>query len=65
MTGREHLQLYGRLKGVTELDAAVHDKLKNLGISEADADKLTSKYSGGMRRKISFGIGEIVRVRRL
>merc|ERR1719223_1319086 len=55
MTGREHVELYASIKGVPEEE--IHElcamQLKAVGLSDEDADKLSSGYSGGMKRKLS------------
>eukprot|EP00971_Amphidinium_carterae_P235477 4673122-Amphidinium_carterae.1 len=60
ITGRGHLQFYGRMKGVREdvLDTVVDNILQSLGLDDA-AEKQASKYSGGMKRKLSTGIAII------
>lgn len=65
MTGREHLQFYGLIKGVPDddLDKYAEAVLRCLGFSVADADKAVGTYSGGMRRKLSIGIAIIGRPR--
>jgi ABC-type multidrug transport system ATPase subunit len=47
MTGREHLRMYGMIKGVpdTEIDTMVQYYLDQLHLTP-HADKLSSKYSG-------------------
>jgi ABC-type multidrug transport system ATPase subunit len=47
MTGREHLRMYGMIKGVgnNEIDEMVQYYLDQLHLTP-HADKLTSKYSG-------------------
>src|SRR5438270_232574 len=56
MTGRENLEMVGRLFGLDRAAAraattAVLDQLQ-LG---ADADRLVRTYSGGMRRRLDLG----------
>src|SRR5579884_2314074 len=56
MTGRENLEMVGRLFGLDRraarrAAASVHDQL---GLS-ADADRLVRTYSGGMRRRLDLG----------
>ena len=53
MTGREHLELACRLRGLApgEHEAVVGRLLRELGI-EGWADKLVKVYSGGTRRKL-------------
>jgi ATP-binding cassette, subfamily A (ABC1), member 3 len=56
MTGREHVELYASIKGVP-LDAikeASAYKLKEVGLSDEDADRLSAGYSGGMKRRLSL-----------
>eukprot|EP00002_Diphylleia_rotans_P030496 TRINITY_DN6270_c0_g1_i4.p1 TRINITY_DN6270_c0_g1~~TRINITY_DN6270_c0_g1_i4.p1 ORF type:complete len:1633 (-),score=415.86 TRINITY_DN6270_c0_g1_i4:245-5143(-) len=57
MTGREHLYLFGRLRGVPEdkLDIIVENALTILDLDQ-HADKLTQAYSGGNKRKLSLAI---------
>jgi ABC-type multidrug transport system ATPase subunit len=61
VTGREHLHFYGRIKGVPE--STLHEKadalLFRLGFDQADMDKGSGTYSGGMKRKLSLGISLI------
>eukprot|EP00730_Choanoeca_flexa_P008671 TRINITY_DN12519_c2_g1_i12.p1 TRINITY_DN12519_c2_g1~~TRINITY_DN12519_c2_g1_i12.p1 ORF type:complete len:1527 (+),score=451.98 TRINITY_DN12519_c2_g1_i12:2-4582(+) len=60
LTGREHLVMYGRLRGVPEKD--VHSLAAEL-ISRMDlsmyADKPSGTYSGGNKRKLSTAIAII------
>jgi len=61
MTGREHVELYGAIKGIPKhliLDAAA-SKLAEVGLSEFDSDRLSSNYSGGMKRKLSVACATI------
>lgn len=62
LTGKEHLQFYGRLKNLngSTLDLAVEESLRsvNLLLSGA-ADKQVMKYSGGMKRRLSVAISLI------
>eukprot|EP00001_Collodictyon_triciliatum_P160831 28267_4 len=57
MTGREHLMLFGTLKGIPEdrLPSIVSNTLEMLGLAE-HAEKMSSTYSGGNKRKLSLGI---------
>ncbi len=57
MTGRENLQMVGRLFGLNrkEAKAAAVRVLDQLRLT-ADADRLVRGYSGGMRRRIDLGI---------
>eukprot|EP00978_Attheya_sp_CCMP212_P011619 scaffold28760_cov62-Attheya_sp.AAC.2 len=55
MTGLEHVVLYAMIKGVkgdAATDAA-REKLEQVGLNEEDSDRLSSGYSGGMKRKLS------------
>ncbi|GBG84246.1 hypothetical protein CBR_g38217 [Chara braunii] len=57
MTGREHLLMYARLKGIPEQN--VHQLVKEVitavGLSEC-ADRVAGSYSGGNKRKLSLAI---------
>ena len=57
MTGRENLQMVGRLFGLgnKEARAAAVRVLDQMRLT-ADADRLVRTYSGGMRRRIDLGI---------
>ena len=62
LTGRENLELIGRLYGIDTTDCRVRVEalLVSLGLSDA-ADRRVSTYSGGMRRRLDLGatlIGE-------
>ena len=56
MTGRENLEMVGRLFGhrARQARAAAGTVLEQLGLVEA-ADRLVRTYSGGMRRKLDLG----------
>ena len=56
MTGRENLELIGRLfgHGSRQAKASAGVVLDLLGLGE-DADRLARTYSGGMRRKLDLG----------
>jgi len=56
MTGRENLEMVGRLFGHSgrQARAAAGAVLEQLGLVEA-ADRLVRTYSGGMRRKLDLG----------
>jgi len=60
MTGREHLRMYASIKGVPEKDRErlVNKYLKTLRLTD-HADKLSSKYSGGNKRKLSLAVALI------
>ena len=61
MTGREHVQLYAAIKGVPSelVNEAVNQKLSEVGLSEFDSDRVSSGYSGGMKRKLSVACATI------
>jgi len=61
MTGREHVSLYASIKGVPRplVNEAVTKKLDEIGLNEEDRDRLSSKYSGGMKRKLSVACATI------
>ena len=61
MTGREHVELYANIKGVPsdQLSYLCSAKLKEVGLNEEDADKLSAGYSGGMKRKLSVACASI------
>lgn len=56
LTGREHVELYASIKGVPNnmIKAAAAAKLAAVGLSAADADRLSAQYSGGMKRRLSL-----------
>ena len=55
LTGREHVELYASIKGIPRelVKEASAAKLAEVGLSEADSDRLSSGYSGGMKRRLS------------
>jgi len=57
LTGREHLRLYARLRGLDEASVtkATNWGLKKLGLA-AYADRCAGTYSGGNKRKLSTAI---------
>jgi ABC-type multidrug transport system ATPase subunit len=57
MTGRENLEMIGRLFGLgrKQAKAAAARVLDQIQLT-ADADRLVRTYSGGMRRRIDLGI---------
>jgi len=61
MTGREHVELYGAIKGIPKhlISDAAKSKLAEVGLSEFDSDRLSSNYSGGMKRKLSVACATI------
>ncbi|XP_040926208.1 retinal-specific phospholipid-transporting ATPase ABCA4-like isoform X1 [Betta splendens] len=60
LTGREHLQLYARLRGVpeSEISRVAEWAIQKLGLSEY-AGRSAGTYSGGNRRKLSTAIAMI------
>ena len=60
LTGKEHLLYYGRLKGVSgsELRQSVNEIITKVHLSEYQ-DMITSKYSGGNKRKLATAIALI------
>jgi daunorubicin resistance ABC transporter ATP-binding subunit len=56
LTGRENLQLVGRLYGLRRSQARTRadETLERLSLTEA-ADRLVRTYSGGMRRRLDLG----------
>ncbi|KAF8399433.1 hypothetical protein HHK36_015298 [Tetracentron sinense] len=62
LTGREHLQFYGRLKNLkgAALTQAVEESLKSVNLFHGGVgDKQAGKYSGGMKRRLSVAISLI------
>ena len=61
LTGREHVELYASIKGIpVELvKEAAAAKLKEVGLSEFDSDRLAAGYSGGMKRRLSLATATI------
>ncbi|CAO2163481.1 unnamed protein product [Urochloa humidicola] len=62
LTGREHLMFYGRMKNLTgaALTQAVEESLKSVNLFHSGfGDKSVSKYSGGMKRRLSVAIALI------
>ena len=60
LTGREHLRLYARLRGLSEASVNKYTEwcLKRLGLT-AYADRAAGTYSGGNKRKLSTAIALI------
>jgi daunorubicin resistance ABC transporter ATP-binding subunit len=56
LTGRENLQMVGRLYGLSKTDAAKAggEALERLALTDA-ADRPVRTYSGGMRRRLDLG----------
>merc|ERR1711937_978325 len=61
LTGREHVELYASIKGIPEalVKEAAAAKLKEVGLSEFDSDRLAAGYSGGMKRRLSLATATI------
>src|SRR3546814_10556820 len=66
MTGRENLELFGRLFGLGKHDVkrAAGEVLEQLGLTDA-GDRLVRTYSGGMRRSLDLGASLVGRPRLL
>ena len=63
MTGREHLNFYGRVKGIraNDLSSTVAEMIHDVGLSEF-ADRMAHTYSGGNKRKLSLACALIGRL---
>jgi ABC-type multidrug transport system ATPase subunit len=61
LTGREHVELYASIKGVPLglVKEAAAAKLREVGLSEKDSDRLSAGYSGGMKRRLSLACATI------
>ena len=61
MTGREHVELFASIKGIPtqRVREAAAVKLREVGLSEYDSDRLCSNYSGGMKRRLSLACATI------
>ena len=61
MTGWEHVELYAIIKGVPRdrLKSIVAAKLMEVGLCDIDSKRLSSGYSGGMKRKLSVACATI------
>jgi ATP-binding cassette, subfamily A (ABC1), member 3 len=55
LTVTEHLRLYGKIKGVRNVEHNVREVLRLMGL-ELYANRLGAKLSGGWKRKLSLGI---------
>ena len=57
LTGREHLELYARIKGIPEaqLDRVVEDIIQRMDLRQY-CDREAGGYSGGNKRKLSVAI---------
>jgi len=60
LTGREHLELYARIKGINDedIDSVVDAKIREMGLTEY-ANRYAGTYSGGNKRKLSVAIAMI------
>ncbi|MBN2473223.1 MAG: ABC transporter ATP-binding protein [Pirellulales bacterium] len=60
LTGRENLQFFGRLSGLkaSRLREAVDRALELAGLAER-ADEPVTRYSGGMKRRLNFAVGDL------
>lgn len=61
LTGREHVELYAKIKGVPIdlIKEASSAKLVEVGLSDIDKDRLAAGYSGGMKRRLSLACATI------
>jgi len=60
LTGREHLEIFGRLKGIPRQNLQEHvERCLTIARLKNAADKLTSTYSGGMKRRLSVAIASL------
>ena len=57
LTGREHMRLQAGLQGIPRADRAArgNDLLERVGLADA-ADRKSSTYSGGMRRRLDLAL---------
>jgi len=55
------VELYAAIKGVAPeyIQEAASNKLEEVGLSEKDSDRLSSNYSGGMKRRLSLACATI------
>jgi ABC-type multidrug transport system ATPase subunit len=60
LTAEEHLELFGRIKGIPEssLAAEVKERLEQVRLSDS-AKSVSSSFSGGMKRRLSVAISFI------
>jgi ABC-type multidrug transport system ATPase subunit len=61
LTGREHVELYAKIKGIPRhfVKEAAASKLAEVGLSATDSDRLSAQYSGGMKRRLSLACATI------
>lgn len=59
--GREQLETYAKIKGMPRhlVKSAAASKLATVGLSEYDGNRLSSQYSGGMKRRLSLACATI------
>ena len=58
LTARENLTLFARLEGVGDVDGAVERMLERIALADR-ADTRADELSGGMRQRLSIGVGLI------
>ncbi|EPZ35947.1 hypothetical protein ROZALSC1DRAFT_26676 [Rozella allomycis CSF55] len=60
LTAKEHIQLYGAIKGVSdeEIKKIIEERLEAVKLTKV-ADRFSSTYSGGMKRRLSMIISTI------
>lgn len=60
LSARENLQFFGKLYGLrgTELQKRCREVLEQIGLTE-QADRHTGHFSGGMKRRLNFGVALI------
>jgi len=60
MTAREHLRIFGVIKGISEdkIEKEIDNMLKEIDL-EKSADEFVKGFSGGMKRKLMVGIAFI------
>jgi ABC-2 type transport system ATP-binding protein len=58
LTVRENLRLFARLERVADVDAAVDRMLERIALADR-ADTRAEELSGGMRQRLSIGVGLI------
>jgi ABC-type multidrug transport system ATPase subunit len=61
LTGREHILLYGAIKGISSsiLSHIAESKLREVGLLKSDWDRMSKEYSGGMKRRLSLACATI------
>lgn len=66
LTARENLQFFGGLYGLSgsQLRASIDEVLEQTGLTDRQSD-LTAVYSGGMKRRLNFGVALLHRPRLL